>query len=91
MSLEAAGIRFVSAREVRVMLERGDRLTVADARDGVHYRRGRGRHLPAAISAPAEDRSLRVVDIRRPKRLLHPGRLPADCDAPFVLDCGGPD
>jgi rhodanese-related sulfurtransferase len=84
--LEAVGIRFVSASEVRAMLERGEPLTVVDARDEVHYRRG---HLPGAISVPAEDRPLRFIDIRRPKRLLHPERLPADRDAPVVFYCGG--
>ena len=54
--LEAVGIRFVSAREVHAMLERGEPLTVVDARDEVHYRRG---HLPGAISVPAEDWPLR--------------------------------
>ena len=84
--LEAAGVRFVSAREVQAMLARGDRLTVVDARDEVHYRRG---HLPGAISVPAEDRPLRFIDIRRPKRLFHPERLPADREAPVVFYCGG--
>ena len=68
------------------MIERGEPLTVADARDEVHYRRG---HLPGAISVPTEDRPLRFIDIRRPKKLLHPERLPADHDAPVVFYCGG--
>lgn len=84
--LEAVGIRFVSALEVHAMLERGEPLTVIDARDEVHYRRG---HLPGAISVPAEDRPLRFIDIRRPKRLFHSERLPVDRDAPVVFYCGG--
>jgi rhodanese-related sulfurtransferase len=86
--LEAAGIRFVSAREVHAMLDRDERIAVIDARDEVHYRRG---HLPGAISVPAEDRPLRFVDLRRPARLLHPERLPADRDGPVVFYCGGPN
>jgi rhodanese-related sulfurtransferase len=84
--LEAAGIRFISARELHAMLARGEPLTLVDARDEVHYRRG---HLPGAISIPAEDEPLRLVDLRRPKRLLHPERLPADRSELLVFYCGG--
>jgi rhodanese-related sulfurtransferase len=86
--LEAAGIRFVSAREVHAIMRRGDPFALIDARDEVHYRRA---HLPGAISIPAEDRPLRFIDIRRPKRLFHPDRLPADHDTPLVFYCGGPN
>ncbi len=86
-SLEAAGIRFISARELHAMLARGEPLMLVDARDEVHYRRG---HLPGAISIPAEDAPLRLVDLRRPKRLLHPERLPTDRSALLVFYCGGP-
>ncbi|HEU4371316.1 MAG TPA: rhodanese-like domain-containing protein [Methylomirabilota bacterium] len=85
--LEAAGIRFISARELHAMLTRGESLTLIDARDEVHYRRG---HLPGAISIPAEDASLRLVDLRRPKRLLRPERLPTDRSQLLVFYCGGP-
>jgi rhodanese-related sulfurtransferase len=87
-ALEAAGIRFVSARDVHAMLERRERVVVIDARDEVHYQRG---HLPGAISIPAEDWPLRFVDLRRPKRLVHPERLPADRETPLVFYCGGPN
>lgn len=86
--LERAGIRFVSAREVHTMMMRGEPLVLIDARDEVHYRRA---HLPGALSIPAEDRPLRFIDIRRPKRLLHPDRLPIDRDTPLVFYCGGPN
>jgi rhodanese-related sulfurtransferase len=86
--LERAGIRFISARELAGMLTRGEPLTLVDARDEVHYRRGR---LPGAISVPAEDAPLRFVDPRRPKRLLHSERLPADRARRLVFYCGGPN
>jgi rhodanese-related sulfurtransferase len=86
--LERAGIRFISARELQGMLARGEPLTLVDARDEVHYRRER---LPGAISVPAEDAPLRFVDVRRPKRLLHPERLPADRTRRLVFYCGGPN
>ena len=86
-SLERAGIRFISARELNAMMERGEPMVLVDARDEVHYRRG---HLPDAISIPAEDLPLRFVDIRRPKRLLYPERLPADRSTLLVFYCGGP-
>ncbi len=86
-ALEAAGIRFISARELHAMLAHGEPLTLVDARDEVHYRRG---HLPGAITIPAEDAPLRFVDIRRPKRLFHPERLPADRSRLLVFYCGGP-
>lgn len=86
--LESAGIRFISARELYGMLARGEPLTLVDARDEVHYRRAR---LPGAISIPAEDLPLRFVDVRRPKRLLHPERLPDDRTRPLVFYCGGPN
>ena len=85
--LEAVGIRFISARELHGMMQRGERFTLIDARDEVHYRRG---HLPGAISIPAEDAPLDSVDLRRPKRLFHPERLPADRSRPLVFYCGGP-
>lgn len=84
--LERAGIRFIWAVELRAMMDAGTPLTVVDARDDVHYRRG---HLPGAISIPAEDKPLRFIDIRRPKRLLHPERLPADRGSLLVFYCGG--
>jgi rhodanese-related sulfurtransferase len=86
-SLEAVGIRFISARELRVMMHRSEPFVLVDARDEVHYCRG---HLPRAISIPAEDFPLRLVDIRRPKRLLYPERLPPDRDTPLAFYCGGP-
>ena len=85
--LEAAGIRFISARELHALLAGGEPLTLIDARDEVHYRRVR---LPGAISIPAEDAPLRFVDIHRPKRLLYPERLPADRSRLLVFYCGGP-
>ncbi|MBI4635640.1 MAG: hypothetical protein HY727_04760 [Candidatus Rokubacteria bacterium] len=85
--LEAAGIRFISARELRAMMLGGEPFVLVDARDEVHYQRG---HLPGAISIPAEDFPLRFVDIRRPKRLLYPERLPAERDTHLVFYCGGP-
>jgi len=85
--LEAAGIRFISARELHAMLARGEPLMLVDARDEVHYQRG---HLPGAISIPAEDAPFRFVDLRRPKGLLHPERLPADRSRLLVFYCGGP-
>ena len=86
--LEAAGIRFVSAREVHAMIEGRNRVAVVDARDEIHHARG---HVPGAISIPAEDRPLRFVDLRRPKRLLYPDRLPADRETLVVFYCGGPN
>jgi rhodanese-related sulfurtransferase len=86
--LERAGIRFISAVELHGMLDTGTPLTLVDARDEVHYRRA---HLPGAISITAEDKPLRLVDVRRPKRLLHPERLPADRGRLLVFYCGGPN
>ena len=86
--LERAGIRFISARELRALMTSGARLTIVDARDEVHFRRG---HVPGAVSIPAEDRPLAFVDLARPKRLLHPERLPADRDTLVVFYCGGPN
>ena len=86
--LERAGIRFITAVELHQMLTEGASLTVVDARDEVHYRRG---HLPGAVSIPAEDALLRFVDIRRPKRLFHSERLPADRSRRLVCYCGGPN
>lgn len=86
--LERAGIRFVSARELHVLMAGGEPFVLIDARDEVHYRRG---HIPGALSIPAEDRPLAFVDIARPKRLLHPERLPADRDTRLVFYCGGPN
>ena len=84
--LQRAGIRFISAKELKAMMDRGDDFVLVDARDEVHYRRG---HLPGAISIPAEDRPLRDVDVRTPKRLLWPERLPADRRRQLVFYCGG--
>jgi len=84
--LERAGIRFISAHELHAMMGRAERFVLVDARDEVHYRRG---HVPGAVSIPAEDQPLRFIDSRRPKRLLHPERLPADCQTPLVFYCGG--
>ena len=86
--LEHAGIRFIAAPELHAMLDRGEPLTVIDARDEVHYRRGR---IPGALSIPAEDQPLRFVDLGRPKRLLHPERLPPDRERLLVFYCGGPN
>lgn len=84
--LERVGIRFVSAKEVKSMMDRGDDFVLVDARDAEHYNRG---HIRGAISIPAEDKPLRDVDVRRPKRLLYPERLPADRARPLVFYCGG--
>lgn len=85
--LEALGIRFITAPEVKGMMDRGERFVLIDARDEVHYRNG---HLPGAIAIPAEDAPLTAVDARCPKRLLYPERLPADRTRPLVFYCGGP-
>jgi len=84
--LERVGIRFISATELKAMMDRGDEFVLVDARDKVHYDRG---HIRDAISIPAEDKPLQELDVRRPKRLLHPERLPADRDRPLVFYCGG--
>jgi 3-mercaptopyruvate sulfurtransferase SseA len=85
--LEAIGIRFMTAaREVKGMMDRGERFLLIDARDEVHYRNGR---LPGAISIPTEDAPLRAVDIRRPKRLSSADGLPADRTRRLVFYCGG--
>jgi rhodanese-related sulfurtransferase len=84
--LERVGIRFVSARELKSMMDRGDDFVLVDARDQVHYDRG---HIRGAVSIPAEDKPLRDVDVRRPKQLLYPERLPTDRDRPLVFYCGG--
>jgi len=84
--LERVGIRFVSAKEVKSMLDGGDDFVLVDARDAEHYDRG---HIRGALSIPAEDKPLRDVDVRQPKRLLYPERLPADRDRPLVFYCGG--
>jgi len=85
--LEGIGVRFISARELKGMLDRREGLVLVDARDEVWYRRG---HIPGAISIPAEDSPLDAVDVRRPKRLLRPERLPRDRGRPLVFYCGGP-
>ena len=85
--LEDAGIRFISARELKGMLDRREDLVLIDARDEQWYRAA---HIPGAISIPAEDASLDAVDVARPKRLLHPERLPADRGRLLVFYCGGP-
>jgi rhodanese-related sulfurtransferase len=84
--IERVGIRFISARTLKAMMDRGDDFVLADARDEAHYARG---HLRGAISVPAGDRPLREVHVRRPARLLHPERLPADRDRLLVFYCGG--
>jgi rhodanese-related sulfurtransferase len=84
--LERLGIRFVSANEVKSMMERRDDFVLVDARNAEHYDRG---HIRGALSIPAEDKSLRDVDVRLPKRLLYPERLPADRERPLVFYCGG--
>jgi rhodanese-related sulfurtransferase len=85
--LEEVGIRFIPARELKAMLDRGEDLVLVDARDEEWYRAG---HIPGAISIPAEDAPLAAVDVRWPKRLLHPERLPADRGRLLVFYCGGP-
>ena len=85
--LEDRGIRFISPRELKGMLDRREDLVLIDARDEVWYRAG---HLPGAISIPAEDAPLAAVDATRPKRLLHRERLPADRGRLLVFYCGGP-
>ncbi len=85
--LEAAGIRFISARELKAMLDRREDLVLIDARDEIWHRAG---HIPGAVSIPAEDAPLAAVDIARPKHLLHPERLPADRGRLLVFYCGGP-
>jgi len=85
--LERVGIRFVSAKELKAMMDRGDDLVLVDARDEVHYNRG---HIRGAISIPAEDKPLRDVDVGRPKWLPYPERLPGDRGRPLVFYCGGP-
>ncbi len=85
--LEAVGIRFISARGLRAMLDRREDFVLVDARDEVWYRAG---HIPGAISIPAEDAPLDAVDVNRPKRLLYPERLPADRGLALVFYCGGP-
>lgn len=85
--LEGVGIRFITARELKAMLDRREALVLVDARDEQWYRAG---HTPGAISIPAEDAPLTAVDVRRPKRLLHPEGLPADRGSLLVFYCGGP-
>ena len=85
--LERVGIRFVSATELKAMMVHGDDFVLVDARDEVHYERG---HIRGAISIPAEDKPLREIDVRRPKWLLYPERLPADRARLLVFYCGGP-
>lgn len=84
--LERVGIRFISARELKSMMDQAVDFVLVDARDAVHYDRG---HIRDAVSIPAEDKPLLEVDIRRPKRLLYPERLPADRDRSLVFYCGG--
>jgi|SRR5882724_6626246 len=84
--LEAIGIRFITAPEVKGMMDRSERFVLIDARDEVHYRNGR---LPGAISIPTEDAPLKAVDARRPKRFSSPERLPADRTRRLVFYCGG--
>jgi rhodanese-related sulfurtransferase len=84
--LQEVGIRFISARELRALLDGGTEVAIIDARDEVHYRNG---HIPGAISIPAEDRPLAEIDVTRPKRLLYPERLPADPTRLLVFYCGG--
>jgi rhodanese-related sulfurtransferase len=69
------------------MLDRREDVVLVDARDEVWFRAG---HIPGAISIPAEDAPLAAVDVTRPKRLLHPERLPEDRGRLLVFYCGGP-
>jgi rhodanese-related sulfurtransferase len=85
--LESVGIRFISARTLKAMMERGDAFVLVDARDEVWYGQG---HIPGAISIPTEDASLDAIDVQRPKRLLYPERLPADRARQLIFYCGGP-
>jgi rhodanese-related sulfurtransferase len=85
--IEGIGIRFISANDLKSMMDRQEQLTLVDARDEVWYRAG---HIPGAISIPAEDAPVGAVDVTRPKRLLYPERLPADRDRLMVFYCGGP-
>jgi 3-mercaptopyruvate sulfurtransferase SseA len=50
--LEALGIRFITARTLKAMLDAAEPLVLIDARDEVWYRQG---HIPGAISIPAAD------------------------------------
>ena len=84
--LEALGIRFISARTLKAMMEARETLVLIDARDEVWYRQG---HIPGAISIPAEDAPLDAINVQRPKRLLHPERLPAERGRLLVFYCGG--
>ncbi|HSB71030.1 MAG TPA: rhodanese-like domain-containing protein [Candidatus Methylomirabilis sp.] len=84
--LEDQGIRFISARELKARLDMREDLVLVDARDEVWYRAG---HIPGAISIPAEDAPLAAVNMHRPKRLLHPERLPPDRGRLVVFYCGG--
>ena len=85
--LEGIGVGFITARDLKGMLDRREDLVLVDARDEVWYRRG---HIPGAISIPVEDGPLDAVDVSRPKRFLHPERLPADRGRLLVFYCGGP-
>lgn len=85
--LEALGIRFISATELKERLDRRETLTLVDARDEAWYRAG---HIPGAISIPAEDAPLSALDVTRPKRPRFPERLPADRGGLLVFYCGGP-
>jgi len=85
--LEGIGVRFISARELKAMLDRREDFVLIDARDEIWYRAGR---IPGAISIPAEDAPLAAVDVSRPKRLLFPERLPQDRGRLLVFYCGGP-
>lgn len=84
--LESTGVRFISARELKAMLDRQEEVVLVDARDEVWFRAG---HIPGAIAIPTEDAPLDAVDVRRPKRLLHPDRLPQDRGRLLALYCGG--
>jgi rhodanese-related sulfurtransferase len=85
--LEEAGIRLISARELKARLDRREDLVLVDARDEVWYRAG---HIPGAVSIPAEDAPLDSLDMTRPKPLRHPERLPQDRGRLLVFYCGGP-
>lgn len=74
--LESVGIRFISARELKVMLDRDELLTLVDAR------------VPSR--SPPKMPPWRPWTIRHPKRLLHPERLPQDRGRVLVFYCGGP-
>jgi rhodanese-related sulfurtransferase len=85
--LESLGIEFLSAPELKAMLDGREDVVLIDARDPASYAVA---HIPGAISIPAEDTSIQEVDVRRPRRLTFPDRLPADRGRRLVFYCAGP-